>query len=222
MDAHEARARVMEPVIGRTVQVTGGRKVPKGTKGSVFYRREGRIGLKSASGDTAFVDERYVTVIYPDLPAGVEPLDWVAFHDKVVAEERSVLAKYADFKVGDTNVTVSTPGEANVTGTLWWRKDRRISIRTSDRRNAQGNWADVVWCDVTDLLWKDTELALYAPVGQAFTPVFPYDRVVALVINGPTTEGIDQMGKTVVEFPTTVLPEAAPHLPECRVRILPG
>ena len=221
MDAHEARTRVMEPIIGRTVQVTGGRKVPKGTKGSVFYRREGRIGLKSASGDTTFVDERYVTVIYPDLPAGVEPLDWVAFHDKVVAEERAVLANYAEFKVGDTNVTVSVP-EGKVTGTLWWRKDRRISIRTSDRRNAQGNWADVVWCDVTDLLWKDTELALYAPVGQAFTPVFPYDRVVALVINGPTTEGIDQMGKTVVEFPTTVLPEAAPHLPECRVRILPG
>ena len=221
MDAHEARTRVMEPIIGRTVQVTGGRKVPKGTKGSVFYRREGRIGLKSASGDTTFVDERYVTVIYPDLPAGVEPLDWVAFHDKVAAEERAVLANYAEFKVGDTNVTVSVP-EGKVTGTLWWRKDRRISIRTSDRRNAQGNWADVVWCDVTDLLWKDTELALYAPVGQAFTPVFPYDRVVALVINGPTTEGIDQMGKTVVEFPTTVLPEAAPHLPECRVRILPG
>ena len=221
MDAHEARTRVMEPIIGRTVQVTGGRKVPKGTKGSVFYRREGRIGLKSASGDTTFVDERYVTVIYPDLPAGVEPLDWVAFHDKVVAEERAVLANYAEFKVGDTNVTVSVP-EGKVTGTLWWRKDRRISIRTSDRRNAQGNWADVVWCDVTDLLWKDTELALYAPVGQAFTPVFPYDRVVALVINGPTTEGVDQMGKTVVEFPTTVLPEAAPHLPECRVRILPG
>ena len=221
MDAHEARTRVMEPVIGRTVQVTGGRKVPKGTVGSVFYRREGRIGLKTSTGATHFVDERYVTVTYPDLPAGVEPLDWVAFHDKVVAEERAVLANYAEFKVGDTNVTVSVP-EGKVTGTLWWRKDRRISIRTSDRRNAQGNWADVVWCDVTDLLWKDTELALYAPVGQAFTPVFPYDRVVALVINGPTTEGIDQMGKTVVEFPTTVLPEAAPHLPECRVRILPG
>ena len=220
MDAHEARTRVMEPIIGRTVQVTGGRKVPKGTKGSVFYRREGRIGLKSASGDTTFVDERYVTVIYPDLPAGVEPLDWVAFHDKVVAEERAVLANYAEFKVGDTNVTVSVP-EGKVTGTLWWRKDRRISIRTSDRKNAQGNWADVVWCDVTDLLWKETELALYVPVGQAFTPVFPYDRVVALVVRGPTVEGIDQMGKTVMEFPTTALPEAAPHLPECRVRVLP-
>lgn len=222
MDAHEARARVMEPIIGRTVQVTGGRKVPKGTKGSVFYRREGRIGLKSASGDSAFVDERYVTVVYPDLPAGVEPLDWVAFHDKVMAEERAVLSKYTGFTVGTDNVTVSTPDKGNVTGTLWWRKDRRISIRTSDRKNAQGNWADVVWCDVTDLLWKETELALYVPVGQAFTPVFPYDRVVALVVRGPTVEGIDQMGKTVMEFPTTALPEAAPHLPECRVRVLPG
>lgn len=222
MDAQEARAAVMEPVIGRTVQVTGGRKVPKGTKGSVFYRREGRVGLKSASGDSAFVDERYVTVVYPDLPAGVEPLDWVAFHDKVVAEERAVLAKYTGFTVGTDNVTVSTIDKGDVTGTLWWRKDRRISIRTSDRKNHQGNWADVVWGDVTDIQWRDTELALYVPVGQAFIPVFPYDQIVTLVVRGVTAEGIDQMGKTVVEFPTTVLLEAAPHLPECRVRVLPA
>lgn len=221
MDAQEARARVMEPIIGRTVQVTGGRKVPKGTKGSVFYRREGRVGLKSASGDSAFVDERYVTVVYPDLPAGVEPLDWVSFHDKVVAEERAVLSKYTGFTVGTDNVTVSTTDKGNVTGTLWWRKDRRISIRTSDRKNPQGSWADVVWCDVTDIQWRETELALYVPVGQAFTPVFPYDQIVTLVVRGTTTEGIDQMGKTVVEFPTTVLLEAAPHLPDCRVRVLP-
>lgn len=222
MDAQEARAAVMEPVIGRTVQVVGGRKIPKGTKGSVFYRREGRVGLKSASGDSAFVDERYVTVVYPDLPAGVEPLDWVAFHDKVVAEERAVLAKYTGFTVGTDNVTVSTIDKGDVTGMLWWRKDRRISIRTSDRKTPQGSWADVVWCDVTDIRWRETELALYAPTGQTFTPTYPYDQIAALVVRGTMTEGIDQMGKTVVEFPTTVLLEAAPHLPECRVRVLPA
>jgi hypothetical protein len=213
MDQATAKQEVMEPVIGRSVQVTGGRKVPKGTTGSVFYRRDGRVGLKTPAGVIHFVDEKYAHVVYPDLPAGVEPLDWVAFRDQVNAAEQAVMAKYAHFNVGDAGVSVQTD-QGPVTGSLWWRKERRISIRTSDRKDGMGRYIDVVWADVGDIIYKEgfllTHLAGVELGAQA--GVAPYCDVSAIEVKGDTIKALDIFGTTVLEFPSVAILDATPYL----------
>jgi len=223
MDQATAKQEVMEPVIGRNVQVTGGRKVPKGTVGSVFYRRDGRVGLKTPAGVTHFVDEKYVHVVYPNLAVGVEPLDWVAFRDQVNAAEQTVITKYAHFNVGDTGVSVQTE-HGVVTGSLWWRKERRISIRTSDRKDGMGRYIDVVWADVGDIIYKEGFLLVYlagVEIG-AQVGIDPYSGISTIEIKGDTIKATDQFGATVVEFPSVAILDAAPYLrDDVVVRVYP-
>jgi hypothetical protein len=72
--AEKARARAeaeaADPAVkGRTVTVTRGRKVPKGTTGEVFwvgtcrYSRKPRIGLKDADGEVHWVLADYCKVV---------------------------------------------------------------------------------------------------------------------------------------------------------------
>lgn len=63
----QAEAEAKEPKVGRTVRVVRGRKVAKGTIGVCFWVGTGRyglrVGLKTAEGDTVWVDGKNVEAV---------------------------------------------------------------------------------------------------------------------------------------------------------------
>jgi hypothetical protein len=111
-----------------------------------------------------------------------------------------------------------------VTGSLWWRKERRISIRTSDRKDGMGRYIDVVWADVGDIIYKEGFLLVYLAGVEIGTQVGidPYSGISIIEIKGDTIKATDQFGATVVEFPSVAILDAAPYLrDDVVVRVYP-
>ena len=147
-----AKREVLAPRKDRTVQVVGGRKVPKGTKGTVFWTDHpltpARLGLKDANGTTHWIDARWCEVVYADFPVGSAPAcGWVAYRDALRALEEGYKATLPKVERGDT-VTLATTG---LTGKVFWAKDTRIGVGFGTAKDAAGNYIDKAWADLSEV-----------------------------------------------------------------------
>lgn len=148
-----AKREVLAPRKDRTVQVVGGRKVPKGTKGTVFWMdaptNPSRLGFKDANDATHWVDARWCETVYADFPVGGAPAcGWVAYRDALRAQEDSYKATLPKVKRGDT-VTLATTG---LTGTVFWTKDTRIGVGFGTAKDVRGNYIDKAWADIAEVV----------------------------------------------------------------------
>ncbi len=57
---------LQSPSKGATCRAIKGRKVPKGTEGTIFYIRHDRIGFKDANGTAWWINEDQIEVMYKD------------------------------------------------------------------------------------------------------------------------------------------------------------
>lgn len=173
--AEEAAAKreVLAPRKDRTVQVVGGRKVPKGTKGTVFWTdaptNPARLGIKDANDTTHWVDARWCEVVYADFPVGGAPAcGWVAYRDALRAQEESYKATLPKVKKGDT-VTLATSG---LTGKVFWAKDTRLGVGFGTAKDAAGNYTDKAWADLAEVVAVNgVPVEGAAPVAPAPEPV---------------------------------------------------
>lgn len=154
-----ARRELLAPLKGRTVQVVGGRKVPKGTKGVVFWvdapTNPARLGIKDAHGATHWVDARWCEAVYADFPVGGAPAcGWVAYRDALRAQEEAFKATLPKVKRGDT-VTLATSG---LTGTVFWVKDTRLGVGFGTAKDAAGNYVDKAWADLSEVVAVNGEI----------------------------------------------------------------
>jgi len=150
----EARAKreILAPLKGRTVVVVGGRKVKKGTKGTVFWTdsatNPARIGMKDANDATHWVDARWCEAVYSDFPVGGAPAcGWLAYRDALRAQEEGFKAALPKVKKGD-EVTLASTG---LTGKVFWTKDTRLGLHFGDEKDAQGNYVHKAWGDLVDV-----------------------------------------------------------------------
>lgn len=168
-----AKREVLAPCKDRTVQVVGGRKVPKGTTGTVFWTdaptNPARLGIKDANDTTHWVDARWCEVVYADFPVGGAPAcGWVAYRDALRAQEEGRKATLPKVQKGDT-VTLTTTG---LTGTVFWTKGTRLGVRFSNARDAAGNYIDRAWADLAEVLAVNgVSVEGTAPVAPAPEPV---------------------------------------------------
>lgn len=175
LKAKEAAAKreVLAPRRGRTVQVVGGRKVPKGTKGTVFWTDAPtnftRVGIKDANDATHWVDARWCETVYADFPVGGAPAcGWVAYRDALRAQEEAHMAALPKVKKGDT-VTLSTTG---LTGTVYWVGGTRIGVGFGTAKDAAGNYTDKAWADLAEVVAVNgVPVEGAAPVAPAPEPV---------------------------------------------------
>ena len=152
--AEEDRAKreVLAPTKGRTVVVVGGRKVKKGTKGTVFWTdsptNPARVGIKDANDATHWVDARWCETVYADFPVGGAPAcGWVAYRDALRAQEEGYKATLPKVRKGD-EVTLSTSG---LTGKVFWAKDTRIGVGFGTKRDAAGNYIEKAWANLSEV-----------------------------------------------------------------------
>lgn len=178
-----AKAEVLAPRKGRTVQVVGGRKVPRGTKGVMFWQNDAksptRIGMKDANDTTHWVDIRWCQAVYEDFPVGGEPAcGWVAYRDALRAQEHGYKAMLPKVRKGDT-VTLSTSG---LTGTVFWAQDTRIGVGLGTEKDAAGYYKDKAWADISEVAIVNGVVVGGAPapapaVAEQGEPVFmPHDE----------------------------------------------
>ena len=152
--AEEARAKrdLLAPLKGRTVVVVGGRKVKKGTKGTIFWTdsasNPARIGMKDEQDATHWVDARWCEAVYSDFPVGGAPAcGWVAYRDALRAQEEGFKAALPKVTKGDM-VTLASTG---LTGKVFWTKDTRLGLHFGEEKDAQGNYTHKVWGDLVDV-----------------------------------------------------------------------
>ena len=152
VDEARARSEVLAPLKGRPVTVVGGRKVKKGTKGTVFWTDAPvnpiRVGVKDANDMTHWVDARWCEASYADFPVGGTPAcGWVAYRDALWAQEESFKATLPKVSKGDI-VLIATSG---LTGTVFWTKDTRIGVGFGSEKDAQGGYVNKAWADLTQV-----------------------------------------------------------------------
>lgn len=203
MEEAHAKREVLAPLKGRTVQVVGGRKVPKGTKGTVFWTDSPtnftRIGMKDANDATHWVDARWCEATYADFPVGGVPAcGWVAYRDALRAQEESFKATLPKVKKGDT-VTLSTTG---LTGTVFWAKDTRLGVGFGTEKDAQGGYVHKAWASLMEVAAVNgvpvegveapvapapvqEEPAVFVPHDEAGVPLpWPYSAIDKLHLEG--------------------------------------
>jgi hypothetical protein len=150
----EARAKreILAPLKGRTVVVVGGRKVKKGTKGTVFWTdsptNPARVGMKDANDATHWVDARWCEAVYSDFPVGGAPAcGWLAYRNALREQEEGFKATLPKVKKGD-EVTLASTG---LTGKVFWTKDTRLGLHFGEEKDAGGNYVHKAWGDLVDV-----------------------------------------------------------------------
>ena len=178
----EARAKreILAPLKGRTVVVVGGRKVKKGTKGTVFWTdsptNPARVGMKDASEVTHWVDARWCEAVYSDFPVGGAPAcGWLAYRDALRAQEEGFKAALPKVKKGD-EVTLASTG---LTGKVFWTKDTRLGLHFGEEKDAGGNYVHKAWGDLVDVCAVNgvTVSVAVAPATPAAPEFVAHDEV---------------------------------------------
>jgi hypothetical protein len=142
-----AKAKVLKLEKGAEVVVTSGRKVPRGTRGTVIWTGDGnygpRVGIKDASGEAHWTAESNVTVVLPGKdPSYVPPGGWEALAEGVRAKEeadRDAMASYLETvpRKGDT----VTHLESGVVGRVFWVKGTRLGMKRKGAPKSE----DPIW-----------------------------------------------------------------------------
>jgi hypothetical protein len=183
--AEEDRAKreVLAPTKGRTVVVVGGRKVKKGTKGTVFWTdsptNPARVGIKDANDTTHWVAARWCETVYADFPVGGAPAcGWVVYRDALRAQEEGYKATLPKVKKGDM-VTLASTG---LTGKVFWTKDTRLGLHFGDEKDAAGNYLNKAWADLVDVcavngITVSVAVAPPTPAPPAAPEFIPHDEV---------------------------------------------
>lgn len=233
-----AKREVLAPLKGRTVQVVGGRKVPKGTKGTVFWTDHpltpARLGIKDTNEATHWVDARWCETVYADFPVGGAPAcGWVAYRDALRAQEEGYKAMLPKVKKGDT-VTLSTTG---LTGKVFWVKNTRIGVGFDTAKDATGNYIDKAWADLAEVFAvngvpvegaapvapapepvKDT---VFAPPDKAGAPLpWPYSAIDKLDLEGGVYAAYDAKGEFLLHLDMEGAKEVLLLMPQ--VTVLPA
>lgn len=194
-----AKTDVLAPRKGRTVRVVGGRKVPKGTIGKVFWvdaYEPTRVGIKDAADNTHWVNAAYCVAIYPEFAYGSEPpCGWLAYRQW---QEAAAVAVVPTIPKGA--VVTLTHGK---TGTVFWTKDHRIGVRHSENKDENGNWADVTWTEVTEVTVLNGVTVIKTPVVNPPLPVplpFPYSEIAWIEGSGDVYRARTVKGEVVMEL----------------------
>jgi hypothetical protein len=154
---------VLTPSKGRRVRVVGGRKVPKGTEGEVFWKDGDRLGLKDPNGNTHWVDARYCVAVWDEFPYGGAPFcGWSAFKEHLLFQKEVRRLALPDVKARDM-VTL----ESGVTGPVFWRRDENIGVGVGVEVDSQGRFVNKVWSHLEEVTQVNG-----APVGEK-PPVVP-------------------------------------------------
>ncbi len=233
--AEEAAAKreVLAPRKDRTVQVVGGRKVPKGTKGTVFWTDSPtnftRVGIKDANNVTHWVDARWCEAVYADFPVGGAPAcGWVAYRDALRAQEESYKAALPKVKRGDT-VTLATTG---LTGTVFWTKDTRLGVGFGTEKDAQGGYINKAWADLSEVAAVNgvpVESTAPEPVGDTVfdshdetgAPLpWPYSAIDKLNLEGGLYAAYDAKGEFLLHLDVEGAKEVLLLMPQ--VTIVPA
>jgi hypothetical protein len=184
MEEDNAKREVLAPLKGRMVTVVGGRRVKKGTEGTVFWGdtpvNPVRVGIKDANDMTHWVDARWCEASYADFPVGGAPAcGWVVYRDALRAQEEGYKATLPKVSKGDV-VLISTSG---LTGTVFWTKDTRIGVGFGSDKDAQGGYVNKAWADLTQVaavngvFVEGMATGAPAPVQQEEPPVLvPHDE----------------------------------------------
>ena len=169
-----AKERLLAVRKGAEAVVTKGRKVAKGTRGTIFWTGPGnygaRVGLKDADGVTHWTAESNITVVLPGTDPGFVPTGgWAALGDKVTLAEgewlKSLPRKGAKVRVLESGDEL----------TVFWQKDDRLGLKKNPRSRTE----DPVWVNASEVavLTDSGEVTpskspdLDAVVAEAIAPV---------------------------------------------------
>lgn len=140
------KERVLEPQVGERAIIYKGRKVPKGTTGVIFYKKEGhygiRVGLKDFDGKSHWTSMSNVRRLLPGLPYGTDPAEGWENLELRLARRREEWEKQMPSK-GDP-VTILASG---VTGEIIWRKGSRLGVK----RDGASRDEDLIWTDAWEV-----------------------------------------------------------------------
>lgn len=209
----EARAAVLPVVIGAEVVVIKGRKVKVGTRGVVFWAKDGeygpRVGLKDSMGKEHWTSEDNVKTVVPGMGPYDTPVEGWAEYSAKSAVHSDAWHKAAPKKGSDVIHLAS-----GVRGYVFWKDGVRIGVKRKGAKKGE----DAIWCDAWEvsLVARDgtaTAVPRYpAPLPFTAAPVAPKAGFTDLDVNsdpGPVTK----------PAPLPLVPALA-HLPEpyCRIR----
>lgn len=141
-----AKSKLLSVRKGSEVVVTKGRKVPKGTRGTIFWTGSGnygaRVGLKDAKGATHWTAESNVTVVLPGTDPGFVPAGgWTALGEKIHLAEGAWLKSLP--RKGDKVRVLESGAELKV----FWQKDERLGLKKNPRSRKE----DPVWVDAWEV-----------------------------------------------------------------------
>ena len=137
-----AKKRLLAPCKGRKAKVVKGRKVPKGTEGTIIWVGDNgygeSVGIKDAKGVVQFTAVTNVIVTAYGLDFGEDVEDWVALENQIRqaqqdAREKSVLPEKRD--------TVREKKNPSNRGNVFWVKGTRLGFKKG--RNNPPTWADM-------------------------------------------------------------------------------
>lgn len=143
----EAREACLSFDKGDRVKVFKGRKVAKGTTGVVIWKGHGdwglRVGIKDDAGTVHWTARDNVCKV-TDKPEGMSWVDYLNKQEEDEAEREAACPKKGEY------VLILTGPEADKSGIVFWERNGRLGVATSDRKDASGKNADVAWVNAAD------------------------------------------------------------------------
>jgi hypothetical protein len=142
-----ARYNATLPTKGKLAKVVKGRKVPKGTTGTVIWMGAGnfgtRLGLKDAEGTVHWTAASNCEAVV-EKP---EELTWVEYLDAERNAEREAKAKLPQ---KGQRVRIESGEGAGTVGILFWTNGSRCGISPSGRSTRSG-YSDAVWASLSNV-----------------------------------------------------------------------
>jgi len=188
----QARDYVGRVENGRNVVVARGRKIPRGTKGTVVVIRSGTYGMSALvrNGNEEFwISVNNLDNDHPLLKNGepVEGQTWVSVRDAMVKEDDARRAALP--KKGDEVFLKSNPEKK---GLIFWMKGDRIGFK-------EAPMDEPTWANVSEVEIVPPTISIPSNVAKSLPA--PFNRVYKIKPEGGKYAALDAHGRVIALLP---------------------